>query len=198
MASRTLEQLAYINQIKYEVHTEQGDALCEMIPTVLGNNPGKVACKFANLIPMIISFIIWQIAETAYTAIRYMYEDATASAEQEYNGYIASVATYDELKNYMPWSVEALGVMNVNMVEQHIEMTKVLQKRHTQMEININTYNMCGKTFSILSLQYFLLASHSSLSQLHYLIHSIQPLGNITHTNHHDGKWLPRQSRGAQ
>ena len=195
MASRTLEQLAYINQIKYEVHTEQGDALCELIPTVLGNNPGKVACKFANLIPMIISFIIWQIAETAYTAIRYMYEDATASAEQEYNGYIASVATYDELKNYMPWSVEALGVMNVNMV---VEMTKVLQKRHTQMEININTYNMCGKTFSILSLQYLLLASHSSLSQLHYLIHSIQPLGNITHTNHHDGKWLPRQSRGAQ
>ena len=54
----------------------------------------------------------------------------------------------------MPWAVDALGVMNQNIVRQHTtmrdelqnrheQMEKALQKRHTNLEINLNTYMMC-------------------------------------------------------
>ena len=68
--------------------------------------------------------------------------------------HIAATDTFAYTKVFMPWAVDALGVMNQNIVRQHTtmrdelqkrheQMEKALQKRHTNLEINLNTYMMC-------------------------------------------------------
>ena len=100
-------------------------------------------CYVAVLIASIVLFITRQVAEVAYLSLYAAYDDGTVSPSELYDGVLASEATLDNLLPFIGWNVESLGTINVNMIQQHMQMTTVLAEQHEALEIRLNTYMMC-------------------------------------------------------
>ena len=154
---RALEQAAKRTQSAFELATDTGGIICNTINDSIGPsgvNPAEVACWVALLVVTTIGFVIELILDIAYDIFRYSYEDVTISDSDVLDTHIAATDTFAYTKVFMPWAVDALGVMNQNIVRQHTtmrdelqkrheQMEKALQKRHATIEVNLNTYMMC-------------------------------------------------------
>ena len=154
---RDLEQKAKWSLVTYEHSSEIGELLCNLIPSQIAlgaPNIAHVICWAIQLVVTIILFVVWIALDVAYDIFRYSYEDAIISDSQVLDTHIAATDTFDNLKIFMDWTVDALGVTNQNVVGQHtamrdelqqrhLDMEKALQQRHLDMEVNLNTYMMC-------------------------------------------------------
>ena len=45
------------------------------------------------------------------------------------------------------WVYDSLNILNQNIQSVNTQMMEILQNRHTDMEININTYTMCATNY---------------------------------------------------
>ena len=154
---RELEQGSKRAQAEFELANEIGAIICDIMPSQIAvgaPNPGYNICWAVHLTLTIINFVIWRALDINLDIYRYFYEDVTISDSDVLDTHIAATDTFAYTKVFMPWAVDALGVMNQNIVRQHTtmrdelqkrheQMEKALQKRHTQMEINLSTYMMC-------------------------------------------------------
>ena len=154
---RDLEQASKKTANKYALASEAGAIICDALPDSVGLGVpfvGEISCWVAHLVIVMILYIAFEVLETVFDIFQYSYDDATIGDAQVYDGYIASTDTLDNLKIFMDWTVDALGVTNQNVVGQHtamrdelqqrhLDMEKALQQRHLDMEINLNTYMMC-------------------------------------------------------
>ena len=154
---RDLEQASKKAANVYAFAVEAGGLLCDALPdnAALGVPfIGEISCWVALLVTTVILFIVSETLEIVFDKFQYSYEDATIGDAQVYDGYIASTDTLDNLKIFMDWTVDALGITNQNGIRQHtamrdelqqrhLDMEKALQQRHLDMEVNLNTYMMC-------------------------------------------------------
>ena len=76
-------------------------------------------------------------------SFQYAYQDATISDAQVYDAYLFSKANYENSMTLYPWVVDSFGIVNRNMIQQHMQMTTVLAEQHEALEIRLNTYMMC-------------------------------------------------------
>jgi len=154
---RELEQGSKRAQAEFELANEIGAIICDIMPSQIAlgaPNPAYNICWAVHLTLTIINFVIWRALDINLDIYRYFYEDTTISDSQLLDTHIAATDTFAYTKVFMPWAVDALGVMNQNIVRQHTtmrdelqkrheQMEKALQKRHATMEINLNIYMMC-------------------------------------------------------
>ncbi|KAL7552860.1 hypothetical protein ACHAWF_016105 [Thalassiosira exigua] len=67
----------------------------------------------------------------------------TTGAADDLETHRYTVAGYNLLQSFNKWMYESVGSVNVNMVEQHTQMRKELQKRHEDITNDVNQYTTC-------------------------------------------------------
>ena len=143
---RALEKEEFKYNTIHEDLLDHGGIACDLIPDELGlgvPNPFEIGCWIALFLSTIQTFVVWLDLAEALQILQYAYQDATISDAQVYDAYLFSKANYENSMTLYPWVVDSFGIVNRNMIQQHMQMTTVLAEQHEALEIRLNTYMMC-------------------------------------------------------
>ena len=126
---RNLEKDAKRAEVAFQGATDIATIVCEIVSdqVALGApNPAEIICWVVLLALTLADLITSLVLDATVTAFQHSYQDATIGDAQVYDGYIASTDTLDNLKIFMDWTVDALGITNQNGIQQHTAMRNEL------------------------------------------------------------------------
>jgi len=119
-------------------------------------------CYAGVLVASILAWNAYEDSKSKLDAVADKYDAATISPSELKDGAIASVASYENSMVFYDWATKALTTTNQNVANQNYEMAVLLQRRHADMEVRMNTYMACSKSIWCQRLFYVVVCSTCS------------------------------------